>query len=213
MKKLKIFNVILILLASSNYSSIALSNDVPDTLFEITLGGTYYIGDTTSGRNTNLPIKKFMGIKPSVGDGIIYYFRPNRDYKYFDYKIKSSFPKEKYNESSFKLYLLPHKTIARDHDTAKQSPQWEVISIDWARSLRSENAAYEWAKKLCQRYQMDYTMKSDITDFQEKNWYECRFVSGDRILDVGGMGARANISLHYKADVIIEKENSSKTKK
>ncbi len=198
----------------SYWANSALSGDVPENLFKITLGGIYSLGNKQNNFIDNLPKKNFAGIKKGFGNGFHYYFQPQIQYKNFPYVEKTTTLEDQYLETSFKLYLLPVISVkTTNSDKLKNAEmQWEVIAIDWSNDVATENDAYHWAMNLCQTYEKKITIQAEITDYPDSNWYECRYSSSNRVLNIGGMSTRIHISLSYQPETIISKEKSVKTK-
>jgi len=203
----QLINHLLSIFCLASCSGASLAEDIPNSLFNISLGGVYHINEQG---NDNIPKQKFAGVKKGVGHAIQYYFQPLNELADFAYVERNINVHDEYFETSFKLYLLPSFTSASD-EQLKSAANWQVISIDWSNNVTSDQHAYTWAKKLCQKYQSQTTIKAEITDFEEAKWYECYFSSDNRVLNIGGMSTRANISLTFNAETIIAKEKAVKT--
>jgi len=188
----------------------AISQEIPSELFGITLGSIYELGEPDKGTSGNLPIKKSTGFSETLGHGIHYFFQPQIQYKHFTYVEKRNSPDDQSFQTSFKLYLLPIRfgDISNKNPLKGDQAKWEVLAIEWSNGMDNQKDAYLWAKNLCQSYTNTLSIEPEITDYSNANWFECRFASDNKHLDVGGMGARANISLIFNSEVITTKENA-----
>jgi len=182
------------------------ARDVPETLFGITLGGIYDVGDPESGDPGNVPAKKLGGAARFRGNGIRFYFQPKEEYKAFDYVEEPTTAERPNFATSFRLYLLPviPSTITSIEEYESTRLNWEVVDIEWASDAKTENDAYYWAINLCKAFEVDIPVEPEITDRYESNWYACTFSSGDREFTVSSLSGRT-VRLSLSENVLEEK--------
>lgn len=185
------------------YTKLSMASEIPNTLFAIPLGKITTLANDNSLIDIK-SIKQSMGYRVGFGGGIHYYFEPQSvPAKFILPNIKSNKTTPR-SPSPFKLYLLPI--------TGSNSSKFEIVAIDWSQKQSSEQLAYQWAQGVCAEYTKTLARQpDDITDFAQRNWYECQFEADNRVLSIGGMGAQSNISLHYPKDIIIAREKAIKS--
>jgi hypothetical protein len=201
MMGIKIISVVFLLLISSQ-SFAEGPRGVPEKLFGIALGGIYDLGNPEVNDLGNMPVKKFTGMNRFLGNGIHYYFQLKDEHKFFEYVEKRKKPEDKYFETSFRLYLLP--VIPPTITTAEQLDQaklkWEVSVIEWSNDPKTKEDAYYWAIDLCKTFEVDISLKPEITNYYDEKWYECTFSTGDREFKVSSSYSKS-VQLSYKREV------------
>jgi hypothetical protein len=212
--------LITVLLLTSSVSMADESRDVPKKLFGISLGGIYDLGDPDDNDLGNLPVKKFTSLEVFMGQGVHYYFQPNKEYKIFKYVEYVKKPEDHFFKTSFRLYLLPviPSTITTNEQFNKVKLNWEVTSIQWwdypgklselsvdaKEKLKRE--AYYWAIDLCKTFKVDISVKPEIYN-NNLDYYECTFSHGDREFKVTNRPFK-NLKLSYKDEVFNKKDEA-----
>lgn len=205
---IKIISITFLLLFSSQ-SFAEEPRGVPEKLFGISLGGIYDIGNPDVGDLGNLPIKRFTGMQRFLGHGVHYYFKPKDEHKFFKYVEKRKKPKDKYFETSFRLYLIPviPPTITTVEQLDKAKLDWEVTVIEWSNDAPKKEDAYFWAIDLCKTFAVDIEVKPEITDEYNSKWYECTFSAGDREFKVSSLYSKS-VQLSFKRAVSDKKQET-----
>jgi len=209
--KMKFF--VLLLLIATSVSSANDSGGVPTELFGIELGSVVDLGDSETGDQGNVPVKKFRGVNRFMGHGVHYYFQPEQEYKAFEYIEKPKQPTDEYFETSFRLYLLP--LIPASITTKKQlenaRTNWEVAHIEWLVKADTEKDAYWWANNLCKTFEIDLSLEPERTDYFTGAFsplFRCVFQSANGELTVSGEYGYKSVSLSYPDETIEEKDEA-----
>lgn len=193
---------------------------VPDALFGVKLGSTHTLGKTDQrGDIGTLPIKGYTGARRFLGNGIHYFFQPQREYVGFPYSEKREDADAKHFETSFRLYLLP--VFPKDVLTAKEFPQermrWEVAVVEWSdhpkdsSEQKRKDIAYYWAKDLCKTVQVDLEKEPKVVDHYEHRVYDCIFREAHRELKVGSLGGIKLFLLQYPPAILEKKDKAVET--
>lgn len=186
---------------------------VPTQLFGVTLGGIYDVGSGEKGDVGDLPVARFAGMNTFLGNGVHYYFRPKTDHKAFPYVEKREKPSDKYFATSFRLYLLPviPSTVKSEEELAKTSTKWEVATIEWSDDAKTKEAAYYWARDLCETFKVDIDSAPQVSDDLETHSCSCAFSSGPREFTVQNLGVMRIVNLSFTREVFDRKDGAVET--
>ena len=183
------------------------ANEIPRELFGIRLGAQFKPPPEFEDAGDSVPYKRATGSQNRImGTGIHLYVEPRKTYKAFPY-IEYPEPDNKYFTTSFRLLVLP---VIPDSVISMEKLgtdfEWEVVLIEWADS-DDESDGYFWAEEMCKTFSLDFNVEPTIVDQIKQDWYECRFVSNDRVFKISSQ-FRKEVALKYVSGVIEQKSNA-----
>lgn len=188
---------------------------IPEKLFGISLGGVYDLGEPVKNDLGDVPVKKctaivqFRSLKHPLSHAIVYYFKPEKEYKGFEYVEMHENPEDEMFRTSFSMTLLPviPEGISTLEEFKKIELKWQVTAIEWSHKSEKEGDAYYWASNLCDVFKADISEKPEIHDSMKM--YACTFSSGNREFEVHiTAGTYKNVSLSYTIKAFDEKHEA-----
>jgi hypothetical protein len=183
--------------------------DVPSQLFGIELGGRHALWREGEESPDGIPVKRAISWEKFLGAGIHVYVEPTQTYSAFEYRERGPDTDGAPPKSNFRLYLLPEITASMRtyEDIDDRDFRWEVASIEWRGELKDEDA-YWWAMNLCESFVLDIKIEPEILDIRDEDWYQCKFVEGDREFLVSSWISQS-VSLKWNQDVFDKKNKTA----
>lgn len=186
--------------------------DVPTSLFGVSVGREYTLGEPGSGSVGTLPVKSVIRVV-EVGPGIDYYFEPKKvDSEFASVRSDEASP-EAMSGSSFKARFYPvipaTVTTVDELKAVKSKLSQRVASVEWTKEMPTKTDATYKVIDLCETFLAGFGKRPVFE--RTAVGYSCRFVSGDYEFQVGNTDDYVFLTLALRDDIRTQLEEDTDT--